>query len=131
MKEITCTDGTKLRRISRWIELKHNYNPNKRNSLWDYVTDENGYTPHQHNFNPKNGLYLDYFRFDGKTYALGQFYCLGSMFLSQAPYFYDDENGKLGVIGTLYMDGPVFGPAMLAEWDECCEYVRLYEEVKE
>ena len=129
MKEITCTDGTKLRRVSRWIELKHNYNPNKRNSLWDYVEDENGYHPYNDKFNPANGLYLDYFKFRGKPYSLEQFYCIGSAFLGGEPHMYYDEYGKLCVIGTLYMDGPIFGPALYGEWSECCEYVRLYEEV--
>ena len=130
MKEITCIDGTKLRRISRWIKLRQNYNPTERNSLWDYVCDASGYHPYQDKFNPADGLYLDYFKFDGNTYALEQFFMLNSMFLSQAPYMYYDENGKLGVIGTVYMDGSIWGPALYGEWDECCEYVRLYEEVK-
>ena len=129
MKEITCTDGTKLRRISRWIKLKQNYNPTKRNSLWDYVSDSAGYHPYSDKFDPSDGLYLDYFKFKGKTYALDQFFCIGSAFLGGVPHMYYDEHGKLGVIGTLYMDSPIFGPAIYGEWDEYCEHVRLYEEV--
>ena len=127
MKTIVTTDGRELKRISRWIKLQHNYNPTKRNSLWDYVDDENGHHPCHQEFNPKGGLYLDYFRYNGKTYALEQFYCIGSAFLGGIPPMYEDENSKLGVIGTLYMDGPIFGPALYAEWSEDCEYVRLYE----
>jgi len=130
MKVITCTDGTKLRRISRWIKLKRNYWPNKRNSLWDYACDGYGYHPYQDKFDPSEGLYLDYFKFGGKTYALEQFFVLGGMWTGQPPYFYHDENGKLGHIGTVYMDGPIFGPALYGEWDEYCEHVRLYEEVR-
>ena len=131
MKEITCIDGTKLRRISRWIKLRQNYSPSKRNSLWDYVSDSAGYHPYSDKFDPSDGLYLDYFVYKGQTYALDQFYILGSFFLTHPPYMYYDENGKLAVIGTMYMDGSIWGPAMYGEWDECCEYVRLYEEVKE
>lgn len=39
MKIITCTDGKKLRRISRWIKLQCNWHPTNRNSLWDYACD--------------------------------------------------------------------------------------------
>lgn len=128
MKEIVCIDGRKVKRISRWIKLRQNYNPRMDNSLWDYVTDENGYHPYSEKFNAKNGLFLDYFRHNGKTYALEQFYCFGSAFLGGEPLMYEDMEGKLNVIGTLYMDGPIFGPALYAEWSECCEYVRLYED---
>lgn len=128
MKIIEAKDGRKYRRISRWITLKTNYNPTKRNSLWDYVTDESGYHPYQDEFNPKNGLYLDYFRFGGRTYALEQFYVLGSVWLPGPPPMYDDEDGKLGVIGTVDMDSNMYHP-IYGEWDECCEHVRLYEEV--
>lgn len=130
MKIITCEDGTKLRRISRWIKLNHNYTPNSRNSLWNYACDGYGRHPYQDKFDPTDGLYLDYFRFRGRTYALEQFFILGSMWLGGKPYFYKDEDGKLGVIGTVDMDGPIFGPALYGEWDGYCEYVRLYEEVR-
>ena len=131
MKIVTCTDGTKLRRISRWIKLQCNWHPTSRNSLWDYACDGSGYHPYQDRFNPGEGLYLDYFRFRGKTYALEQFCVLGSVWLGGHPHYYVDKKGKLGAIGTIYMDGPIFGPALYAEWDEYCEHVRLYEEVRE
>ena len=129
MKEITCIDGRKVKRVSRWIKLEQNYNPCKRNSLWDYVSDSAGYHPYSDKFDPTDGLYLDYFKFRGKTYALDQFFCIGSAFLGGVPLMYYDEYGKLCVIGPLYMDGPIFGKALYGEWSECCEYVRLYEEV--
>lgn len=129
MKEIISKDGVRYRRISRWIEIKHNYNPNKRNSLWDYVCDGSGYHPHQEKFNPADGLYLDYFRFGGKTYAAEQFWVLGGVWVGGAPILYDDEDGKLGYIGSVDMDGNMFHP-IYGEWDEYCEHVRLYEEVR-
>ena len=126
-KTIMSKDGKqRLTRVSRWITLKHNYNPSKRNSLWDYVCDENGYHPYQGRFNPENGLYLDYFRFNGRTYALEQFYVLGGVWTSSPPIFYDDEDGKLGVIGTVDMGGDLYH-SLYAEWDEYCEHVRLWE----
>ena len=129
MKEIVTKDGRKLRRISRWIKIQQNYNPSKRNALWDYVTDGYGYHPYQDKFDPKDGLFLDFFKFRGHTFALEQFYALGSAWVGMAPHMYDDVDGKLGVIGALYMDGPIFGPAMYGEFDECCEHVRLYEDI--
>ena len=130
MKIITCTDGTKLRRISRWIKLQCNLAPNSRNSLWNYACDGSGYHPYQDRFNPGEGLYLDYFRFRGRTYALEQFFVLGGMWTGGKPYFYKDDYG-LHTIATVDMDGPIFGPALYGEWDEYCEHVRLYEEVRE
>lgn len=129
MKEIVSEDGVRYRRISRWIEIKHNYNPSKRNSLWDYVSDENGYRPHSDSFNPENGLSLDYFRFRGRTFAVEQFYVLGGVWVGGTPIFYNDKDGKLGYISTVDMDGNMFHP-IYGEWDEYCEHVRLYEEVR-
>lgn len=128
MKIIEAYDGTRYRRVSRWISLRTNYNPTKRNGLWDYVCDENGYHPYQDEFNSKNGLHLDYFRFGGRTYALEQFYILGGMLVGGTPIMYDNEDGTRGIIGTIDMDGDLYHP-MLGEWDEYCEHVRLYEEV--
>lgn len=129
MKEIVATNGVRFRRVSRWLTVKHNYHPNKRNSLWDYVYDESGYHPHQAKFDPKSGLNLDYFTYNGRNYAVEQFYVFGSAFLSGPPIFYDTEDGKLGVIGTVDMDGNIFHP-LYGEWDEYCERVRLYEEAR-
>ena len=126
---ITTTDGKRMRRVSRWIKLRNNFNPSPRNRLWDYVTDSNGYHPYQDKFQSDTALDLYYFRFGGRNYALEQFYVFGSVFLSGPPIMYEDENGKLGVIGTIDMDGDLFHP-LYGEWDECCEHVRLYEEVR-
>lgn len=123
--EIISTDGRRLERVSRWIELKHNYHPSKRNSLWDYVTDGSGNRPSSEKFNPDDGLFLDYFRHNGKTYALEQFGVLGGVWVGGTPVMYHDKDGKLGVIGTVDMDGNMYSP-LYAEWDEYCERVRLY-----
>ena len=128
MKKLITTDGKyELTRLSRWIQVKHNYNPSKRNKLWDYVTDGSGYHPYQDKFNPKDGLFLDYFRFKGTNYAVESFYGIGSMAVCGTPYFYEDKEGKLNVIGAIYMDGNIFAPSLYAEFDECVEAVRLYE----
>lgn len=129
MKIITAKDGTKYERVSRWITIQKNYNPTKRNSLWDYVMDGYGYHPYQEQFSPEDGLYLDYFRFHGRTYALEQFYVLGGVWVGGEPILYDDEDGKLGVIGTVDMDGDIFHP-LYGEFDEYCERVRLYREAR-
>lgn len=125
MKTLYSTDGRELKRVSRWIELQHNYNPNKHNSLWDYVTDEMGYHPYQDDFKPENGLFLDYFRFNGRTYALEQFYLLNSFVINEKPIEFI-ENGEKHYITTVDMDGNIFNP-LYAEWDVDCEHVRLYE----
>lgn len=121
---ITTTDGKQMRRVSRWIKLRNNFNPSPRNRLWDYVTDSNGYHSYQDKFQSDTALDLYYFRFGGRNYALEQFYVLPG-----PPIMYENEDGKRGVIGTVDMDGNLSHP-LYGEWDECCEHVRLYEEVR-
>ena len=127
MYEITTLDGRKLKRISRWITVRHDYNPTKRSPLWDYVCDADGYHPYSKQFNPSEGLYLDWFEHKKKKYAVDQFYVIGSAWVGGVPLMYDDADGKTCVIGSMYMDGPLFGPTLYGEWDDCCEHVRLYE----
>ena len=119
-------DGTeKFYRVSRWITVKQNYNPNKRNSLWDYVTDENGYHPYNDKFNPENGLFLDFFKWNGRTYAIDQFWSLSNPFYIGILYRYEDENGKDAFLSGVDMDGNLFNPIYI-EFDEYCERVRVY-----
>lgn len=128
MKIITARDGRKYERVSRWITHHTNYNPNKRNSLWDYVCDAHGNHPYSEKFDPASEKYLDYFRYDGRAYALDQFYALGSVWVCSNPIMYDAEDGKLGVIGAVDMDGDMFHPLYM-EIEEGYERIRLYKEV--
>lgn len=117
----------KLVRVSRWIEVKENYNPNKRNALWDYVTDGCGYAPYSEHFNPKEGLYLDYFRWNGRNYAIGQFMVFGSIWDNIGHHVGYTENGEDHYI-TGFDSHELFNP-ILIEVDEYCQHVRVYEEV--
>lgn len=128
MKIITSKDGRKYQRVSRWITHHTNYNPRQDNALWDYVCDGNGYHPYEEKFNPTEGLYLDYFRYKGKNYALDQFYALGGVWVGSWPIEYDDGDGKSSYIGAIDMDGDMFHPLYL-EVEEGCERIRLYKEV--
>lgn len=126
-KKIVCTDGKIIYRVSRWIKRKTNYNVNKRNSLYYYATDENGYKEGQEKFNPKNGLYLDFFRWNGRNYAIEQFFRLGSMFCP-LEYSWEDKEGKLNFLSG-YDSENYYNP-ILIELDDSGEYVRVYEEGK-
>lgn len=125
MKKIPANNGRTLIRRSRWIKVCRNYNPNKRNALWYYVTDGNGYREGQTNFDPSSGLYLDYFRWNGRNWALEQFYRLGGI-MGGAPIFFEDEDGKTSYIAG-YDSENYYNP-ILIEVDDCGEYVRVYEE---
>lgn len=118
--------GNDIKRLSRWIEIKHNYNPSKRNSLWDYVTDGYGYHPYDDRFNPdeNDGLFLDYFTWNGSTWALDQFLALGSVWWGGAPIEYT-ENGEIHYISGV--DGDNYFNPIYIEFDEYCEHVRVYE----
>lgn len=128
MKHQVFTDnnGNKLERISRWITIKHAYNVSKKNALAYYAKDENGYKEGQTNFNPENGLYLDYFHFNGKNYAIEQFISNSPMW-SNGTQFFTDTDGKLTYIAG-YDSENYYNP-ILIELDEYGEHVRIYKEV--
>ena len=128
MKTFITTDGRKITRVSRWIKVRTNYNANKRNALWDYVTDDYGRHSYDDGFDPTNGTFLDYFRHDGKNYAISQFYRMGSAWLSMNPYMFEDTDGKLTVVGAMDMDGDLYinGNTLFLEMDDNGEYIRLY-----
>ena len=113
--------------ISRWIKVKHNYNPGKRNPLWDYVQDEMGYHPGNGRFNPANGLYLDYFTFKGRNYAIEQFLALGNPFWMPVIYSYEDKEGKLHFLSAV--DGDTMFDPLYIECDEYVENLRVWRAV--
>lgn len=123
MKTFTTTDGNKITRISRWIKIQHNYNPNKRNKLWYYVTDGNGYIEGQTGYDKSTGLYLDYFVFNGRKYAINQFMNLNNPFYCNPVMFY--ENDKLHHLSG-YDSENYYNPIMI-ELSDGCEYVRVYQ----
>jgi hypothetical protein len=121
-------DRYKYRRVSRWIQIRQNYNPGKRNRLWDYVTDENGRHPYQDNFSPENGLFLDYFIFNGRTYAIEQFIGFGSIADCIGHHTGYIENGEKYYLSGF--DSEDYYRPILLELDDCGERVRVYEEVQ-
>ena len=122
-----CDHPATFKRVSRWITVQHNYTPGKNNSLWDYVTDENGYKPYQEQFTPENGLFLDFFRWNGRTWAVEQFLALGNPFWCPVSYAYEDSSGKLCYLSGVDNEN-IYNP-IYVEFDECCERVRVYEGV--
>ena len=123
MKQFTTTDNRNIMRVSRWISIKHNYNPNKRNNLWYYVTDGNGYREGQAGYDKTAGLYLDYFIFQGRKYAINQFLNLNNPFYCIPVMFY--ENGKLQYLSG-YDSENYYNPIMI-ELSEDGEQVRIYQ----
>ena len=125
MKKIVANDGHVLIRRSRWIKIRHNYNPSKRNGMWDYVRDGYGRGEGSRDFDPASGLYLDYFRWNGANWAIERF---NSMYgtMGAPPIFFEDENGKTSYISG-YDSENYYNP-ILIELDDCGEYVRVYEE---
>lgn len=125
MKPLETITERGIVRVSRWIEIKHNYNPNKNNHLWDYVTDDRAYHPCDENFDSSR-LCLDYFKHGGRTYALGQFIALGGIadcIGHCVGYIENDE--KFYLSGY---DSESYFNALYIELDELCEKVRLYRE---
>ena len=119
-KEFKTQDNKTIYRVSRWIKIEHNYNVSTRNSLYYYATDENGYREGQSSFNPENGLFLDFFTWHGRAYAIEQFYRL------DFPMFFTDTDRKLHYLSG-YDSEDYYNP-ILIELDEYCENVRVYLE---
>ena len=127
MKHFTTIDGEHtVTRLSRWITIKTNYNVNKRNSLYEHSTDENGYHPYQDEYNPAGGTYLDYFKFGGRTYAIEQFISLGSIWISGKPHKFIDTDGTISSVHAVDFDGDLYDPLYI-ELDEYGERVRVYQ----
>ena len=127
MKKFTSTDGNhEIIRVSRWITIKQAYNVSKRNRLYEFCTDENGYKPNETNFNPENGTFLDYFRFGGRNYAIEQFITIGSVVCLGVPYEFVDTDGKTHYISAVDFWGNLYDPYYL-ELDNNGECVRIYE----
>jgi len=134
MREMRCgahgweeTGTKKFRLVSRWIKVRWNYNPTKRNSLWDYVMDEDGNRSYQDGFNPENGLFLDYFKWNGRTYAVEQFLAYGNPFWNPVTYDFKDENRYPHWLSG-YDETNYYHPISV-EFDEYMERVRVFEEV--
>ena len=126
MKAFYTKDGKNIvNRLSRWITIKQAYNVNRRNSLFDFSTDENGYTPSQENYNPENGTFLDYFVFKGRKYAIEQFISLGSVWCGGSPYEFTDTDGKSTFVHAVDFYGDLYNPLYI-ELDEYGERVRVY-----
>lgn len=122
MKAFYTKDGKNIvNRLSRWITIKQAYNVTKRNGLFEFSTDENGYTPAQENYNPENGTFLDYFRFRGRNYAINQFIALGSVWCGGKQYEFTDTDGKSTFIHAVDLYSPLY-----IEIDEYGERVRVY-----
>lgn len=126
-KIYTDSDGNRIERVSKWIKIR-SLPVTKRHALWDYATDGSGYHPYQNRFNPENGVFLDYFRFEGKQYALEQFLSTSSTFMGAYNPYYTANNVDDYVILSGYEADEYFHP-LLIELDECGEYVRLYKEL--
>ena len=127
MKQFITTDGKhRVTRLSRWITIQHKYNANKRNSLFEFVTDENGYHPHQDGFDPANGTYLDYFTFNNCSYAIEQFVSLGSVWIGTRPYKFIDTDGTISSVDAVDIYGDLYDPLYI-EFDEYGGAVRVYK----
>jgi hypothetical protein len=113
MKTFTTTDGKTIERVSRWIKIQTIYNITPRHSLYCYAEDMSD-----------DGNGVDYFTYKGTKYALNQFIsCL-------SPWGYPImwyENDKLQHASG-YDSENYYNPLIL-EFSDCCEYIRLYQEV--
>lgn len=126
MKKIVANDGRVLLRRSRWIPILHNRRPSRRNRLWPYVTDGNGYREWQAGFDPSSGLNLDFFIWNNRNWAVEQFNSVNGI-MGMSPIFFENEDGKTSFIAGY--DSENYWNPILIELDDYRECVRVYEEV--
>lgn len=122
---ITTDDKYVVTRCSRWIKIQRNDNVNKNNLLYDFSMDGYGYHPHEKEYNKESGTFLDYFRFNGRKYAIDQFVTLGSVACADKPYQFIDTNGKTTFVSAVDFYGDLYDPLYI-ELDEYGEHVRVY-----
>lgn len=121
MTEIKTRDGVIIKRVSRWI-MVHDEIVTMRHRLASYAHDSEGRVEGQTGFDPSKGLHLMWFRWNGRKWAFDQFLRLSY------PIMWDDEDGKLNYLSAY--DGENWYNPILIELSECCDYVRVYEEVR-
>ena len=116
-KMIKTKEGYTFTRVSRKIAIKGAY-ITKRHSLYDYGddgdTDEAG------------RVWVYYFRYGGRTYALSQFLRMGTMWAGVAPYEYDDNGETSYICGY---DGENYYNPLYIEILDDGETIRLYERI--
>ena len=129
MKKVYVTvDGKHAFTRSRWLDIRCAYKVNKNNSLYDFCTDEYGWHPYNDDFDPANGLYLDYFIYNRRKYALEQFIGIGSMACPGEPYQIKNNDGSTSTVCAVDFYGDLYNP-LYVEFDESGEKVRVYEKV--
>ena len=116
----------KFVRASRWIKVNIDYNPSKRNRLWDYVRDGFGRKPSDEDFCKDESPYLDYFTWRKRNYAIEQFLALGNPFWMPESYSYVEAGQKHWISGV---DGEDIYNPIYIEMDEYGERLRVYEKV--
>lgn len=115
-KIITTKEGHKYERVSRWIKIHSDY-VTPRHSLFEYSDNYMQATPDE------SGCLLDWFRYNGRKYALGQFERLAY------PEMWEEKDGLHCLSGY---DCTEFWNPLVAEIDEIhYGYIRLYREITE
>ena len=124
-KQFITRQNNIIARVSNWITIKTNYHPSKTNSLYYYATDENGYKTGSKNFNENSDLFLDYFTWNKRNWAIEQFILFGGMWGGTPPSFV--ENRKT-IYLTAYDSEDYYDPIMI-EVNKEGDKVRVYKTV--
>ena len=125
MDFVTVDGKNTVTRHSRWITIQRKYRVNKNNGLYEFSMDGNGNKPSSGRYDPSTGTYLDYFRFNGRNYAIEQFVALGSVWCGGEPYQFIDTDGKTTFVTAVDFSGDIYNPLYI-ELDEYGEKVRVY-----
>lgn len=115
MSRRTTTEGHTLTGTGRWISIQCAPAITPRHALWEYG-DDNG----------DGTRAVWYFTHYGRRFALGEFARYGGPWGPPVPPMWEESDGLhhlSGVqIATWYLP-------LLIEFDECCEAVRVWQEV--
>lgn len=114
-KLILTESGKTLERVSRWIHRNQAYNVTPRHSLHYYAEDTGD-----------GGNVVDFFRWNGRKWAVNQFFAFGTMFTPQAGEMWEESDGLHCIAG--YDSENWYNPIMI-ELSPDAECVRVYVEV--
>lgn len=110
MLTYTTTDGRQVRPLSRWITIQC-ATVTARHSLAQYAEEDGT---------------LWFFRWQGRRYALGQFIRYGCPWGPPVPPMWEEADGLHHMAG---LDAEDYRNPIQIELSECCEAVRVWQEV--
>lgn len=116
MSRRITTDGITLQGTGRWIPVQYSPAITPRHALWDYSEDNGDGT---------GSVY--YFNHYGHRFPLNGFISFGSIWGPPVPLMWEEADGLHHMAGY---EANRWDCPLMIELSECCDYVRVWQEVR-